>query len=322
MLVECLPHPEIYDKSLMENEYYCSYLYMMLDMILKNGVILVDEDNKYIEIIKKSINQWPKNDSSKKIQSKLVALKESNRFINIKTKEIEIESSCKKENCNIFYSILNNNNVNSIIPECCIDSEGKTKINELIGTKLYNDLEKVSGFYDKGCEEIFENEVLRPILKYPKVIKIIDRVFASHMQNNEYEINKNYKNGLKNIIRIIKENNINKNVKVELYVAFNIDFSNDIQVTIGKKMIKAIERFINDIKQEYSINLECYYKEDYYKLTHERYILTSQIGLEIGRGLDYMNTKGKLRDINISLLSKEQKRKIDSKVRMLDDLIL
>lgn len=322
MLIECLPHPDIYDKSLLENEYYCSYLYMMLDMILKNGVILVDNDNKYMEIINNSINQWPKNDTSKKIQRKLVALKNSNRFINIEAKDIEVESSCKKENCNIFYSILNNSNANPIIPECCIDFEGKTKINEFIGTKLYSDLGKVSGFYDKGCEDTFENEVLIPILKYPKVIKIIDRVFASHMQNNGCEINENYKNGLKNIIRIIKENNVNKNIKVELYVAFNSDFSNDIQVAIGKKMIKAIERFINDIKQEYNINLECYYKENYYKLTHERYILTKQIGLEIGRGLDYIDKNGKLRDINISLLSNEQKRMIDSRVRMSDELVL
>lgn len=323
MLVECIPHPDIYQKDFSNDKCYCSCLYFFLDMILKNGIILIDSDNKYIDAINNNLDMWPKDDRKKRIQDKLKELKKADRFIKVDSKSIEVNAECCKKNCNIFYSILNNRKIGTIIPEWCENTpKEKYKISEFTDSSLYEDLNTLSAFFDKGQELQFKSEILIPILKYAKSIKIVDRVFADHIDNVNFSIKEEYKNGLENLIKIVKQNNGNKKVIVELYVAFNQLNKTSMHNAILKKKISAVEDFICELNKKYEIVIKCYYKEYYMDLTHERFILTNQIGIEIGRGLDYENKKGEMRDVNISILSKEQKRKIESKIRMADDLKL
>ncbi|MCX0414541.1 hypothetical protein ACV3P1_04030 [Clostridium perfringens] len=325
MLKTCVPHPDIYDNNLINNKFYCECLCNALDKILINGIIFTDNNNRYIELINKYIEKWPNNDKSDKLKRKLKLLFDYGKIVKIDTNVERLELGCVKENCKIFHSLLQNSETSSIVPEWCDETNESniryTKLSEFTESKLYDELDKRSEFYDKGDESKFEEEVLIPFLKYCKSVKIIDRVFSDHInEKTNYDIKKEYKNGLENIIKIIKSNNINASkVNVELYIAFKYDSSNKFHIMSVKQKILKINEFINSLEKKYEINIECYYKENYFDLTHERYIITNQAGIEIGRGLDFKDSKGKLRDINVSLLSREQKRKLENRIRIADD---
>ncbi len=275
-------------------------------------------------MIKKYISEWPKDDRSKRIQNKLEFLYKSNRVIKVQTKSIDWISKCKMNGCDVFYSILNSKNAVAIIPESCNNIEFNNnehiKLSEFTTSNFYNKLNKMTEIFSKEDWEKMEQTILIPILKYAKPVKIIDRVFGNHIKKNNLQIKSEYKKGLENIIKIIAENNINvEKVMVELYVAFEFDKGSQLQFDDVKNKINVIDEFIKELNQKYKINLKCYYKNNYFDLPHDRYIITKQAGIQIGTGLDYLDKRGKLRPMTVSLLQDDQKRKLENQVRIADD---
>lgn len=324
MLESCVLHPDIYDFNSIENDFYFECLYSFLDMILRNGIILEDHQGNTYNSIKKYISEWPKDNNSKRIQNKLQALYNSNRVIRTTIKDMDLKFECKGANCSVFYSILIDNNATAIIPERCYELKSSNneyiKLSQFTSSDLYNRINKRTELYSKDEWMKMKDRVLIPILKYTNSVKIIDRVFGNHINNKDIRIKDEYKDGLENIIKIICDHNINtQKVLVELYVAFEFDKSSQLQLQFTERKISVIQSFINELSNKYKIRIKCYYKNNYSDLPHDRFILTKQVGIQIGRGLDFMDKRGNLRPMIISLLEDEQKKKIENQVRLADN---
>lgn len=323
MLHTCINHPNIFNKELNgANNFYYEFLLSYFDKIIKNGIILDNEKNELITIINKNIDSWPES-YRKKIQECIKVLKKSRRLIQLKKDDNFNKDVCKKCNkydiCSLFYSILYEDIDGIVVTEDCFEQlqeiNNMVSINSMNGSDLDEKLKKLSYIIDENYGvDNFENDIMFPIFRYCKSIKILDRMFGNHIRDNRMELRDNYKRGLKHIIQMIKNVNININ-------KLNIEIYTSIQQTEKRKYkIEIIEQFIEDLNDEYGLNIKCYFKEPYREFNHDRYIFTEQIGVQFGRGIDLFDENERLRKMTVSIIDNSEKRQLETNVRCLDDI--
>lgn len=323
MLPTCIHHPKIFDKNLNpSSNFYYTHMYFYIDMIIRNGIILDNEKKEIFKVINQYINLWPQQ-HKKKIKEKIKKLEKNNRIVSIKAdNKNTTDRECKIDNiCDIFYSICNEKSDGIIIHNSCysnINKDSNVMNIDDIEEKFYERLKKSSYTIDKDYDiGEFEEVIMLPIFKYCKSIKIIDRVFGNHIDSNRLHIKPNYRNGLENIVKmIVKSNKNHEKLNIEIYTSIHHK-----STKIPEKM-NVINTFISDLNKRHNVNITCYIKEQYGEINHDRYILTNQIGIHIGRGIDLFERDGKLSNTTISNIETEEKRKIETNIRSLADIIL
>ena len=179
-------------------------------------------------------------------------------------------------------------------------------------------LNKISYTIDSDYSfEIFENDIIYPMFRYCKNIKILDRTFGNCIMNRNMELKDNYKRGLTYILKMIKNSNVNiDKLSVEIYTSIRGTKDKEKQTQINQK----IEDFLEELMNEYSLDITCYFKKPYADFAHDRYIFTDQIGVQIGRGIDLLDENGKLRKMTICVIDNSEKRKLETETRAFDDI--
>lgn len=322
MLQTCINHPDIFDEELnSQSNFYYEHMLSYMDKIIKNGIILDSEGAKLFLVINQNINSWPLK-YRKKLKDRIKYLNKSNRIIQLKRNNIcSIDKECKTNNvCDTFYSILDENPNGVIVHNNCFsklhNKDNIVAIDSISGSDLDKKLMKQSYTIDRDYDtHKFENDVMFPIFRYCKHIKILDRMFGNHINDCRLEINNNYKRGLENIICMIKNSNNSYNkLNIEIYTSIYPK-----AINISQK-IEIINNFINELSTKYNINIKCYFKEQYGEVSHDRYIFTEQIGIQIGRGIDLFEEDGKLRKTTISIVDNPEKRKLETEIKTLANI--
>jgi hypothetical protein len=328
MLEVCLQHPDLYNKDLYntDNNFYYECIFHYLDTISKNGIIIEDEVGEENKIISNYVSKWPLK-QRKKVEEKLKILNKRFRIIKGVSKNTNVTFDCKDDSCDIFHSMFDNEFRAVIVPEKCsndlyVSSKEIVRINEYTNSDYYNDINKRAHVItaNKYTFETFKNNIMIPLFKYAKSIKIVDRMFADHINDTSMELD-NYKKGIESLIKIICEANVKSSgLLLEIYSSFTYNENSSLGTELARCKITNINSYIQTLNKTHNINLKCLFKKGFNDMPHDRFILSNQIGIQIGRGIDIVNFNNKLRDNTISILEFNDRNDIEKFVRSLDNI--
>ena len=174
-------------------------------------------------------------------------------------------------------------------------------------------------YNDRTSEDLF-NQILKPVFKFSKSIKIIDRLIAGHISKDPYELSGNYKNNLDYIAECISKSNCKASVEIftTIYLFKSVKAMNDQEKDNIIKTLDNIDNFIDTINEKYGLDIKCVYGCGKGKLPHDRFLITDQIGLAIGRGFDLLDDEKKVRDNTISII--DNKGSIETQIRSLGNI--
>jgi hypothetical protein len=331
MLYDSLHHSEIYNPNRnSKSVLYYNNLINILKTVLEHGIIYLDKENYKVKRIKDNLNAWPPEFREKALEL-IKRIGKNNRFVRIDSQpSIFLNKDCKElcdDIANLIYS--KPDVIISLLP--CTKCLGKWQI-EIVDhenfccSNFFNNVIKndIIISYKEFTKERLNSEVFNRIFKSCSSIKIIDRLIGSHIVNHPGDLNQNYKNGLEYLVSCLKSTNNSLISNFEIYTLIKdkdnipIKFMDPSKKADLNNTIKNIEKFINDLNLKYSLNIKCHFKEDYGKFVHDRYILTNQMKIFIGRGFDLLDKNGIVRDNTIGVLRSE--KNIDSQIRSLDDI--
>ncbi|MBC6453177.1 MAG: hypothetical protein GDA43_08110 [Hormoscilla sp. SP5CHS1] len=194
--------------------------YQLLEL-LKNlertviGVILVDDGNRINNYINEGVKEWQQEDK-KKLQKIFKQLRKNKRFVSV-TLDDKIESNCSQNKlCNSGICIAKQHLTKAVVARqdchpCAITQLAGISALEVVNLDdekstedFYGILEKFDRVFPNRVKlEQFEEEIILPIFRYSKNIKIYDRyVGRSILQANA----KKYKSMLEWLLKVFADN--------------------------------------------------------------------------------------------------------------------
>ncbi len=300
---------------------------ILLGTLEKNGLILVDDNECIQTSLTQGIDEWPQN-FRKEAKVLLKRLSEKNRFVKVSLRD-ESQPTCAKKPC--FHCI-------KIALDCCptavIASQecnpcAKQQLALVSTVKVVDVVEdSISDFFpgdrilDKGewTQQEFEQEILIPLLRDAKDVKIYDRYIGrSILTKNAAK----YQLTLEWIIDVFLRERGSK-----LKGVFEVYGDVDKFSVPNSKIPIAVSKFRNletDLQKKHP-NFRLIIKKETQgsQMPHDRFLITNQVAISIDRGFDLLLGKAtsvypqRIRDVHIAYCS--EPGKIEQAVRGLPDL--
>ena len=286
---------------------------IMLMDILRSGIILIDDQNQILQSIEASINNWnPK--FKRKAKEILKKLKKKNRFVKVSTTQPLI-SNCNnqiEENCikvftsEDFYRIIARHNqcANNGLVGNRVSLLEDYAISCLVDKLRKSSLTLITGEWK---QDRFEEEILIPLFRDAKHIKIYDRwIGRSALQGTT-----NHQPTLKWFLEVFqKVATIRLDTVFEVYCGIGSQKKDKILLP---KAITALRKFEAEIQVLFPY-FKLFIKEETfdYQLPHDRYLITNQTSIYIGRGFDLFvkaneSYPRRIKDVQIGYCSNPEK---------------
>lgn len=289
---------------------------IILMSFVKSGVILVDDQSEVLQAITKNIDGWnPK--FKPKVKELLKKLKKKNRFIATSlTSPLhqvcshQIENSCIKIfTSEEFYRII-------ALHAQCVDvtqvGNKITFIEDYSISPLAGKLNRSSLTLNVGewKQDMFEQEILIPIFRDAKHIKIYDRWIGRSVPQGQT----NHQITLEWLIEVFqKYARIKTDTIFEVYCGIDTRTRPNQQTIDIPRAVASLRQFENSINSRYSY-FNLIIKEEGYsnELPHDRYLFTEQTAIYIGRGFDLFVDRNeayprRIRDVEIGYCSEPEK---------------
>lgn len=251
---------------------YCR-LMIILDNLVKNGLLLATNDN-WIDDINSFLGEYSeeKRDFLEFIKKRLIEFEDKNKIVTCSSFQ-----KCYSENEWIMH-------VNKIIEEQIVNYDFilATKKTDNIQT-LDSINESNYGFYGGEIRRHDKNtmvEMLEPIFAYAESIKIIDPYFRL--------TKKSYWNGtfLKKIFENTNKVSYN-NLTIDIHTSIKVFMKEE---KFEKDLFKDWQRQIKKLENVSGHKITAHVWENHNEHTmHDRYIISNQCGLSSGRGMSPLN---------------------------------
>ncbi len=328
MLIRIILSPS----SLICNQAVDSALISLLEHLQETGIVMIDDQNCIKGALYQEIKKLPTN---VKYKDKLVKifkqLKDKNRFSEFSIQGT-IPSNCQDKPCQyciklaedyLPMAILTRQNCNPCANSQLAKQSGIQVINVdeyqlddyFCSMIKYHDYVYKSG---QVRQDKFEQEVLIPLFRDAKHVKIYDRwIGRSILERNS----DSYELTLEWMLKVFIENSP-KHGNFEVYTGFLETDTSIHKVKYAKAELHSLK---TRLKTKYS-KFDLFSKKEIgnNQLPHQRYIVTNQVAISLDRGLDLLVEKRNkpyprlLRDVNINYCS--EPGKIEVEVIRLDDL--
>jgi hypothetical protein len=297
----------------------------LLQDILKSGVIFLDYDDKMWNEILKNIGNW-NQDFKKEVQKILEQLDKNKRIVRLSISE-QIYNSCNNpligdcenqiQTDKDFFALV------ALRRECVIPktiNQKLTTIDKYVLSKLRDSL-NTSGFVLSSSEwrqDDFEKKILIPLFRDAKHIKVFDRWIGRSVPQGQ----SHHQATLWWLVEVFQKfATIRTDTIFEVYCGIDCRKLTQAKISGAVKtlrqfeaeMIKLFPYFKLFIKNEVSGN----------QLPHDRYLITNQTAIYIGRGFDlFVDTKEsyprRIKDVQIGYCSNPEK--VEPFYRKLPDL--
>jgi hypothetical protein len=316
-----------------------------------NSIILIDKDNKYLNLIQEYINSC-----SPKFKDPLLRhfkqLKIQKRLINFFNTSEEETAEKSIFDYDYYYSQLKDHNydfvfVNDYCKESCLDKFGMSNMisisDLLVDPTIEQCFENTGKFEveDKSDKESFENCILIPTIKYAKHIKLIDRYIGRHFHEDrktpeqlaslkevDHVLSEDrYFKSIVWILEVIKNNSqyqldtsqTNDNSKypsVEIITGLQTDLINDLQ---KEAIVEFFQTVSEKFREIYRYDIRIYLKDEgaSTKMPHERLFVTDQIIVQFDRGFTLLKQNNTMMGTILNVLDSYDEQEI----RTIDDLI-
>jgi hypothetical protein len=348
MLVRTVLSPSVFTIPPEEKVASYSLVIGLLQSLENNGIILVDDANSVGIDFYNKIQNWSKcNKFQKQAKKVLKQLHNKNRLVKVPVKG-GFRPQCQEQPCQYCIEIARNELPIAFLArhECksCTQSQlamlSKLKV---IDVEMYVLDEEFCSLINR-CDRVFapgeatqdkfEQEILIPLFREAKSVKIYDRYLGrSLLSQNKAD---NYKLTLGWILEVFKresrkprffevyggfltkstdeEKRDSKKKKAGRKKAFDISEVENARCKLEFDLQRIFAEFKVIIKKETQGN----------ELPHERYIITDQVAISVDRGSDlFLNKKnsqnlGELKDVHIGYCS--DLGKIEQYVRRMPSL--
>lgn len=332
MFFRTLHFPTVYTTSssgIIHTSSQCSLLLLILKSLLSNGLILVDEMGGIRRAISDAIQEWPPN-YRKEGEEILIQLNKRNRFVDVPVEAGSASLTCLEPACRLALEIARRENL-----DLCL---AKTSCCDCIGLPLAVDLLSYSasgafatilnrgsvvlgdGEWDKS---LFEANILHPVLRHAKHVKVIDRWVGRSLKWDKktltYKVAENYADALRWIF--------------EQFVVTAADrYTTGFEVFCGiraidcrgreEKVAQALKRWADDCTNRYGYQMTIHVKLERptQEMRHDRYLITDQIAIHVGRGVDLLRSdRQRVRDVTLGIV--HDPGKIEAEVRSLQEVV-
>ena len=276
----------------------------------KNWVLLVDEGGLMMGATASAVKQWPEKykKNGKELIKRLLDL---HRIVPVPVKYGDDASA---EVCSVAEAVAHSCQPDRLItPSRCLCS-GERK---LCGCDTAVSLEdfflapsdrrgRSSGVFAKGDNEKFKREVLAPVFRTAKWIRMVDRLIVAKasLSGLECTLPENYERGLRWVASCLAEY-ADKDRLSEVTIISEYPKSLN---HFGKAIVKeAVTRFTSNLGEGLGLDMRVRLSSN---LPHERYLVTDQLALDIGRGYDLLDRKGNLLDCPVLSLEASEFGKV------------
>jgi hypothetical protein len=309
----------------------------LLQDIEKNGVLLVDDTNCIKASLLQDIPKWPVK-FRKKAEVLLKSLKKKNRFVEVSLKD-EVTATCKNKPCQQCIRIAKIYTPPAMLAsQDCIEC-AKAQLESVSSVKVVDVAEYcVSDFFESHLnlsdrtlskgewkQDKFEQEILIPLFRDAKHIKIYDRWIARSVSNfpNPGQISDNYKLTIEWILDVfLQKSRWGVGGVFEVYSGLDTRKKSNAEVHTLVTELRKFESHIQHSFPKFKLMLKQETKTD--QMPHERYLITNQVAVSIDRGFDLLLDKRKIPyprrvwDVTIAYCSEPDK--IQQTVRSMPDL--
>jgi len=300
----------------------------MLCSFLESGIILIDsreiDESQLLKSIIKNIDAWvPKfRYRAKEI---IKQLKKRNRFVSISINDvqqlIQVCTIQMGDNCTKLYT--SEDFYSPIVKQSeCINHPEITLVEEYSISPLFKKLNKNNFFIGNNMwrQDKFEEEILIPLFRDAKRIGIYDRWIGRSISGGRT-------NHQDTIIWFL--NVFQKVATITTGTTFEVHCGIDVRGMSAKDLSNAISSlriFESEIKELYTY-FKLFIKEENRNdvLPHDRYLITNQTAIYIGRGFDlFVNINEPyprtIRDVQVGYCSNQSEVESHYKDRRLRDL--
>jgi hypothetical protein len=291
--------PDVLSVKNIENDFAMQALIGILRGFTQNCFIAEFEDYRLQDAIKEQVNGLPDTFDRKIIKSLLTALKKRNRFIYCLVPDYsgnKDDISCLVEQaakCFLDLFLFSEANKDTEIPEgiekATLATFQATDFENFRSSLAINGRTFISGELD---QKDFLDWCFGKMLRYPTRIEICDKLFGSKFGDNfEYTI--------KTFMRWLEHNVVDPKSCKFIFHCAKPDGKTDHHIKTQ------LLSFKTGRLKNMPMEIQFYQLADNSQvLPHDRYLITDQIVIDIGRGLDFLdkNTQ-KNRDLTIGYKS-------------------
>ncbi len=326
---------------------YCDSSVRILDDLIQNCFLLVDEGG----VIEKELfnavrNSWPIQYRKRGLE-RLTLLRCRGRFVRLAQIRYDLVQDCTKIACKHGVGISLKNETDALIVGENCHTCAKAYLKEVrppCQTDIVNAWAEysLSNFYKKRrimriilkngewTKKNFENNILAPILRFAKHVKIIDRQIGRTARKDKEELSENYFRTLHWIIQLFSDISTVNNRTIEIYCGIIADKDKRTKEPSNKAELRnklnALETFERNLQPELKkkgITIRVYKKKELLgkEVPHARYLTTDQqIGYNIDRGFDILRDDNMIRDVDVSVCDNQKDLgKIVNAARLLPD---
>ncbi|MCW5313550.1 hypothetical protein GTQ43_06905 [Nostoc sp. KVJ3] len=306
MLLRVVIIPSIFIPRNDKNPWYFNTIISLLQDLLKTCVVLVDKDDCIKKSLGAAINNWPEK-FRKKAQSLLVQLDKANRIIAVDSKDI-LALACINHPCQHCIGIAKTYLPRIVLAiddcyKCAREQLSSVKIVPIVHVANYT----VSNFADtcqqNSCgitlangdwtQEQFEENILIPLFRDAKHIKIYDRMIGRSIRDKleiKAFIPEHYNATLTWFLEVYLKCSSHKSTGIfEVYSGFDTGYLNEAKISEAQRVLRQFEK---DMQTKFSFpSFKLTIKEEVRReqeMTHGRYLITDQIAILIERGFDLL----------------------------------
>jgi hypothetical protein len=284
---------------------YNNIISLLMDLS-ENCVILVDQDKSLQKLLIDSINSLQGN-FKKRAKVALQNLQKNNRLIEV-SKSYSFDFVCEREDCKhcIGISLSYAPNATFMTETCCqcIKSQNikfkPTDSNEY-AVCTFNEKRRINKSIaltnGEWNQEQFENEILIPIFKYAKHIKIYDRMIGRTIREDGRGVREHYRTTLEWLFKLFLDNSLRRTGRrFEVYSGLDVQYLKSDAILETKNVL---ENFASQLSSKYNFKFNLTLKQESgrdQEMTHARYLATDQIKLLIERGYDLLWTDNQMKE--------------------------
>lgn len=332
MLVRTILLPSVFTSIPEDQASLYNSVISLLQNLEKNGVVLIDDNNCIKQALSQGVSKWPVK-FRQKAQKLLVELNKKGRLVELSLNG-EMKSSCGEPPCHncmrmaklyLPPAIIANNNCK----KCASNQLASVSTVEVVDVAEYS----ISNFFDvhlnqgdrlilnsEWTQKEFEEEILIPLLRDAKDVKIYDRYIGrSILTENAAK----YKLTIEWIINVfVRERGSKLNGVFEVYGGLG---NLSIRSAEIPRAVSELRNLETDMQKRYpKFKLIIKKETQNSQMPHDRFLITNQVAISIGRGFDLLLEKRqipyprRIRDVTIAYCS--EPGKIEQAVRSLPDL--
>jgi hypothetical protein len=329
MLVRIILLPSTLTSIPEDRATYYSLAIKLLQELKKTGVILVDNEDCIKTTLAQKVRQWPVK-FRKPAQVLLEELDKKNRIVQVSLNS-EIQSACRNEPCQQCIRIAKSYLPLAVLARQECNQCAKGQLAEVPTVKVVDvdeytidhdfcaHLELRDRLLDKGewTQQEFEKEILIPLLRDAKDVKIYDRYIGRSILHKK--IAAKYQFTLKWIIDVfLRERGSKLKGVFEVYGGLERLSIPKPKIPNAVAALRKLETDLRLVHPGFKLIIKDETKSS--EMPHDRFLITNQVAISIGRGFNLLfgSSPRLVKDVTIAYCS--EPGKIEQAVRTLPNL--